>query len=85
MANLQANVLQISQPADLCDCFDMITRRSARLLNATDYGVAVGNPADLVVIDAASPEAAIAEIRRPVAAFKRGRKTMVCEPAQLLT
>ncbi len=84
MANLQANVLQVSQPADLCDCFDMITRRSARLLNATDYGVAVGNPADLVVIDAASPEAAIAEIRRPVAAFKRGRKTMVCEPAQLV-
>ena len=84
MANLQANVLQVSQPADLCDCFDMITRRSARLLNATDYGVAVGNPADLVVIDAASPEAVIAEIRRPVAAFKRGRKTMACEPAQLI-
>lgn len=85
MANLQANVLQVSQPADLCDCFDMITRRSARLLNAADYGIAVGNVADIVVIDAASPEAAIAEIRRPVAAFKRGRKTMVCEPAQLLT
>jgi cytosine/creatinine deaminase len=85
MANLQANVLQVSQPADLCDCFEMITRRSARLINATDYGIAVGNPADLVVIDAPSPEAAIAQIRRPVAAFKRGRRTMVCEPAQLLT
>jgi cytosine deaminase len=84
MANLQANVLQVSQPADLCDCFDMISSRSARILNATDYGVAVGNPADLVVIDTASREAAIAEIRRPLAVFKRGRKTMVCEPAQLL-
>jgi cytosine deaminase len=77
-------VLQVSQPADLCDCFDMISSRSARILNATDYGVAVGNPADLVVIDTASREAAIAEIRRPLAVFKRGRKTMVCEPAQLL-
>jgi cytosine deaminase len=36
IANLQANVLQVSQPSDLCDCFDMISSRSARLLNATD-------------------------------------------------
>jgi hypothetical protein len=38
-----------------------------------------------VVIDAASPETAVAEIRRPLAVFKRGRKTVVCEPAQLLS
>ncbi len=85
IANLHANVCQVSQPGDLCDCFDMITARSARLINATDYGIAVGHPADLVVIDAASPEAAVAEIRRPVAAFKAGRQTVVCEPARLLS
>ena len=85
MANLQANVLQVSQTGRLCDCFDMITDRSARLINATDYGITVGNPADLVIIDATSPQAAVAEIRRPVAAFKAGRQTVVCEPARLLS
>jgi cytosine deaminase len=85
MANLQANILQVSQPADLCDCFDMITTRSARILNAPDYGIAIGNAADLVVIDSASPDAAVAEIRRPLAVFKAGRQTVVCEPARLLS
>ena len=85
MANLQANVLQIGRPADLRDCFDMITTRSARILNVADYGIALGNVADIAVIDAASPEAAVAEIRRPLAVFKAGRQTVVCEPARLLS
>jgi cytosine deaminase len=77
MANLHANVLQIGQPAQLRECFAMLTERSARLLNLRDYGLAVGNPADIVVVDADSPEQAIAEIRQPLAVFKRGRQTVV--------
>ena len=84
MANLHANVLQIAQPAQLREIFAMLTERSARLLNLTDYGIAVGNPADIVVIDATSPEQAVAEIRQPIAAFKRGRRTERREPAELL-
>ena len=77
MANLHANVLQIARPEQLRECFAMLSERSARLLNLTDYGIAVGNPADIVVIDATSPEQAIAEIRQPLAVFKRGRRTVV--------
>jgi cytosine deaminase len=84
MANLHANVLQISQPAQLREIFAMLTERSARLLNLTDYGIAVGNPADIVVIDAGSPEQAVAEIRQPLAVFKRGRRTVKREPAELV-
>lgn len=84
MANLQANVLQIGTPEGLRECFDMITNRSARLLNLRDYGIAVGNPADLVVLDATSPEAAVAEIRRPLAVFKRGQMTVEWLPPTLL-
>ena len=62
----------------------MLTERSARLLNLKDYGLAVGNPADIVVIDAASPEQAIAEIRPPLAVYKRGRRTVVRHPPELL-
>jgi cytosine/creatinine deaminase len=84
MANLHANVLQISQPAQLREIFAMLTERSARLLNLTDYGIAVGNPADIVVIDAGSPEQAVAEICQPLAVFKRGRRTVKREPAELV-
>jgi cytosine/creatinine deaminase len=84
LANLHANVLQVAMPHELCDCFEMITTRSARILNLADYGVAAGHPADLVVIDAASPDRAVAQVRHPVAAFKRGRQTMSWEPATLL-
>ena len=84
MANLYANVLQLDRPAELRECFRMLTDRSARLLNLQDYGLAVGRPADIVVIDAQSPEQAIAEIAQPVAAFKGGRQTVAWALPELL-
>jgi cytosine deaminase len=83
MANMHANVLQVSGDDRLRDCFAMLTSRSARLLRLKDYGVAVGNPADLVVIDAESPEQAVAEIRHPLAVWKRGRRTVSRPAAEL--
>jgi cytosine deaminase len=76
MANLYANVLQIDRPNELRQCFEMLTARSARLLNLPDYGFAAGRPADIVVIDAQSPEQAIAEIAQPLAVFKHGKQTV---------
>jgi cytosine/creatinine deaminase len=84
MANLHANVLQIAGPMQLRECFAMLTERPARLLNLTDYGLAVGHSADIVVIDATTPEQAIAEIRQPLAVFKRGRRTVVRHPPELV-
>ena len=84
MANLYANVLQLDRPAELRECFRMLTDRSARLLNLQDYGLAVGRPADIVVIDAQSPEQAIAEIAQPIAAFKGGRQTVAWALPELL-
>jgi cytosine/creatinine deaminase len=84
MANLYANVLQVDRPQRLRECFDMLTGRSARLLNLEDYGFAVGKAADVVIINAQSPEQAIAEIAQPLAAFKRGRQTMAWQPPELL-
>jgi cytosine/creatinine deaminase len=84
MANLYANVLQLDRPAELRECFGMLTDRSARLLNLKDYGFAVGNPADVVVIGAREPEQAIAEISQPLAVFKHGKRTVVWHPPELL-
>ncbi len=76
MANLQANCCQIGTRAGMRELFSMLTDRSARLMNLPDYGTSVGHPADLVVIDATSPEQAVAELRLPLAVFKRGALTV---------
>jgi cytosine/creatinine deaminase len=75
MANLYANIAQLGRPSDLSLCFDMITTLPARLMNAADYGVAVGRPADLVVLDGRDPAMAVAELAQPLFGLKRGRRS----------
>jgi cytosine deaminase len=83
MANLYANISQVGKKADMKACFDMITRRPAQLMRLKDYGVGVGQPADLIVLDATEPEMAVAELAPVLYAFKRGRMTVSRAPAQL--
>lgn len=83
MANLNANICQIGAKAHIRECFNMVTTRSAALMNLADYGLAVGKSADLVVLDAETPEAAVAELAPVLYAFKRGRRTLTRQPAQL--
>ena len=75
IANLYANVAQIGDAPMLCSCFDMVTRGPATLMNLAQYGVEVGNPADLVVLDCAEEATAVAEIIQPLFAYKRGRRS----------
>lgn len=51
MANLYANVAHAGQPAELAACLDMVTRFPAKLMNLKDYGMVVGNVADIVALD----------------------------------
>jgi cytosine deaminase len=83
MANLYANIAQVGSTRDFEECFDMISSRSARLLNLDDYGVAVGNPADLVVLDAGSRREAVATLAPVLGVFRRGRKTVTGSRAEL--
>jgi cytosine deaminase len=83
IANLHANILQVVGAAKLRELFLMLSEHSARLLNLKDYGLAVGKPADIVIIDAATPEQAVAEIRPPLAVWKRGRRTVTRQPPEL--
>ena len=73
MANLYANVAQAGQADELAACLDMVTSGPARLMNLKDYGIVVGNPADIVVLDSMSASAAIAELAQPLMAMKNGR------------
>ena len=75
MANLYANTVQRGSDAELAQCFEMLTTSPARLLGREDHALAVGNPADLVVFEAASPEAAIRTVAPAIMGFKRGRRS----------
>ena len=83
MANLYANTCHVGAPADLAECLAMVTTRPARLMNLTGYGCAVGDAADLAVLDCRDPGAGVAEIAPVLMAFKRGRRTITRAPVTL--
>jgi cytosine deaminase len=82
--NMYANVVQRGTEEDLAVVFDMATGQAARILRLDDYGLAVGNPADLVLWNATSPAEVVARIAPPLAAFKRGRRLFTWELPELL-
>ena len=84
MANMHANVLQVGQPDRLSDIFSMISDRSARLINAKDYGVKPGSQGDVTIIDAPSPAEAVSTNAPVLAVFKNGRQTVSRPRAELL-
>lgn len=84
MANLYANVSHLGRPADLVECLAMITTRPAKALRLDNYGIAVGNPADLVALDATDAGAAIAELAQPLWGMKAGRPSFTRPAATLL-
>ncbi len=83
MANLYANVARLGRPRDMVQCLDMVTRLPAKLMNLADYGIAVGNPADLVVLDCADGVSAVAELAAPLFGLKHGRRSFTRPPAIL--
>jgi cytosine/creatinine deaminase len=61
----------------------MITAAAAKLMNLEGYGLALGNPADLLVLPCRSPAAAVTELCPPSMGFKAGRKSFSRPPAYL--
>jgi cytosine deaminase len=64
---------------DLSECFALLTNRPARILREDNYGIALGNPADLVVWNAKTPAEVIATVAQPLMGFKRGRRVFTRE------
>jgi cytosine deaminase len=83
MANLYANIAQVGSAQELAACFDLVTTQPAKLMNLRDYGIAIGNPADLIVLDCRNAAAGIAELAQPLLGFKRGRRSFT-RPAPAL-
>ena len=83
MANLYANICQVGDRREIEECYEMVTNRSARLMRLPDYGLAVGQSADLVVLDCDNRAAAVSEVVSPMMAFKAGRRTFFRPPATM--
>jgi cytosine deaminase len=75
MANLYANVAQAGTLRELTTCFEMVTTHPAKLMNLGNYGITVGNPADLIVLDSNDAAMAVAEVCQPLLGIKHGRRS----------
>ncbi|WP_174156076.1 amidohydrolase family protein [Rhizobium skierniewicense] len=76
MANLYANIAQLSRDQDIDDVFAMVSARASALMRA-DYGLVVGAPADIVILDTHDHRTAIRSIAPTLAGWKAGKKTFV--------
>ena len=58
VAFMGLHVAQMTSPADMRRCFDMVTQTNAKIMGL-DYGLEVGKTASLVVLDAGNPVEAL--------------------------
>ena len=82
MANLYANVSQLSRDHEIRTVFSMVSDAPAQILGHP-YGLTVGGPADIVVLDATDLVSAIREIAPAICGWKNGRKSF-SRPAPIL-
>jgi cytosine deaminase len=73
VAFMGLHVAQMTSPADMRRCFDMVTTESAAIMGLEDYGLAVGRRASLVVLDAGNPVEAIRLRAERLCVIARGR------------
>lgn len=83
MANLYANTAHAGL-RDFSNCLDMVTSRPAKLLRRdAAYGIELGKPANLVVLDCKTPEEAVSELAIPLYGFKGGRMSFSRKAVEL--
>ena len=73
VAFMGLHVAQMSSPADMAKCFEMVTGANARIMHLDHLGLAVGKRASLVVLDAGDPVEALRLRAERVAVVSRGK------------
>jgi cytosine deaminase len=59
VAFMGLHVAQMTHPAEMKRCFDMVTQENAKIMGLEGYGLGVGDVASLVVLDAGNPVEAL--------------------------
>jgi cytosine deaminase len=74
LAYVGANATQLTSPAEVAECFRMITDRAAAVLGLGErYGIEVGRPASFVLLPAADPFDVIRRQVSPTHVIAQGR------------
>jgi cytosine deaminase len=73
VAFMGLHVAQMTHPAEMRRCFDMVTEGNARILGLEGYGLAPGCVASLVVLDAGDPVEALRLRAARLAVVSKGR------------
>ncbi|MGB5068321.1 MAG: cytosine deaminase, partial [Albidovulum sp.] len=73
VAFMGLHVAQMTHPAEMARCFDMVTNANAAIMNLDGYGLKVGDLASLVVLDAGSPVEALRLRPDRLAVVSKGR------------
>jgi len=73
VAFMGLHLAQMTHPAEMRRCFDMVTVDNARILGLPGYGLDVGCTASLVVLDAADPVEALRLRPARLAVVSKGR------------
>jgi cytosine deaminase len=74
VAHVGALAAQMMSPAEIAECFAMVTTRAADVLSLGErYGIAPGRPASLIVLPASDPFDAIRRQVRPWYVISHGR------------
>jgi cytosine deaminase len=73
VAFMGLHVAQMTSPADMRKCFDMVTTENAAIMGLGDYGLAVGKRASLVVLDAGNPIEAVRLRAERLCVIARGK------------
>jgi cytosine deaminase len=73
VAFMGLHVAQMTSPADMRKCFDMVTTENAAIMGLGDYGLAVGKRASFVVLDAGNPIEAVRLRAERLCVIARGK------------
>jgi len=73
VAFMGLHVAQMSSPADMAKCFDMVTTVNAAIMGLDHLGLAVGKRASLVVLDAGDPIEAVRLRPERLCVISRGK------------
>ncbi len=73
VAFMGLHVAQMTAPAEMRRCFDMVTVENAAIMGLQGYGLAEGNVASLVVLDAGDPVEAVRLRPDRLAVIAKGR------------
>jgi cytosine deaminase len=80
VANMAMHVGHLTGVAEIKSCFDAVTVNAAKVLNLENYGLAPGDNADLIILQAADPIEAIRLQAERLFVIRRGKILAQTEP-----